>query len=267
MKRQRSFPWLGLTFALCAVGALHAESATPEFSAELVQHGSKGESSSGKLYVGDGRTRMEMSQQGQEIIRITDQNRHVEWILLPQQHKYMERDLPAGPSAQPAGAPSSVAADPCAGAPGVTCHKVGEETIAGRAAIKWEMETTHQGNTMKSTQWIDKERGVPLRQEFANGQKTEMSYVGTETVGGRKVEKWEMVTTVPDQPPLRVTQWYDPGLKLVVRQEFPGGFSSELDAIRVGKQPDHLFSIPAGYERISAPQGALGQPPEGSTSQ
>ena len=41
---------------------------------------------------------------------------------------------------------------------------------------------------------------------------------------------------------------------LAVRQEFPGGMFSELTNIRVGKQPDELFNIPAGYERMTAPQ-------------
>jgi hypothetical protein len=145
--------------------------------------------------------------------------------------------------------------------PGVSCKKLGEETVDGRTAVKWEMESTHRGKIMTSTQWIDKERGVPLRQEFPNGWKMELKYVGPDTVEGRKVEKWEMVTTMPNQSPIRAYQWYDQELNLVVRQEFPGSFTSEVKNIRIGKQPDHLFGIPAGYERASAPQEMMrGQP-------
>ncbi|MGA7982273.1 MAG: hypothetical protein WCA32_18880 [Chromatiaceae bacterium] len=248
-----------LAVGLATTAALHAEAGPPEFSADLVQQGPKGETSSGKMYMGDERTRMDMSQQGQEIIRITDQKRHVEWILFPAQHKYMEHKLPPGPPGHAGGARPSPAADPCAGMPGVTCRKIGDETIDGRAAVKWEMEATHQGKSMKSTQWIDKERGVPLRQDLPNGQKMELKYIGPATVGGRKVEKWEMTTTAPNQTPMHAFQWYDPELKLMIRQEYPGGFTTELDNIQVGKQPDHLFSIPAGYERMSAPQGMPGQ--------
>jgi len=143
--------------------------------------------------------------------------------------------------------------------PGLTCRELGEEEISGRAAVKWEMIASHQGQTMKSTQWIDKERGVPLRQEMPNGQTTELSFVAKETLDGRAVEKWEMVATMPNQSPTRTFQWFDPELELAVRQEFPGGFVSELKSVSVGKQPDHLFSIPAGYERISAPQAMPGE--------
>jgi len=121
--------------------------------------------------------------------------------------------------------------------------------------VKWEMVASHQGETMKSTQWIDKERGVPLRQELPNGQTTELKFVGNEDVNGRQVEKWETITTVPNQPETRTFEWYDPEIGLATRQELPGGMVSELTNIRVGKQPDELFNIPAGYERMSIPQG------------
>jgi len=144
--------------------------------------------------------------------------------------------------------------------PGLTCRNLGEEDIGGRTAVKWEMVASHEGQTMKSTQWIDKERGIPLRQEMPNGQKTELKFIAMEDIGGRQVEKWEMVATMPDQPETRTFQWFDPELDMAVRQEFPGGMVSELTNIRVGEQPDELFNIPAGYERMSAPQGMPGGP-------
>lgn len=242
---------LGLAAAVCAEQVF----AGAEFSAESVQQGPDGEMSSGKMFVGDKRMRTEMSHQGQQVIRVTDENRGVEWILFPDQKKYMERKL-----AGPASSAASPADDPCGGMPGLTCTKVGEEEVGGRLAIKWEMAASHQGQSMKSTQWIDKERGVPLRQEMPNGQTTELKYVGEEDLGGRKVEKWEMVATMPGQPETRSYQWLDPELELAVKQEFPGGMVSELKNIRVGKQPDELFNIPAGYERMTAPQGRPGEP-------
>jgi hypothetical protein len=264
MNRQRLVSWILLAAGLAVAGTLSAQPETPQFSAQLVQQGPKGEKSISKTYVGDERTRLEMSQEGQDVVRITDQERHVEWILFPKQHKYMEHQLPPGPPEHPGTTRPSPAVDPCAGMPGMTCKKLGEETVNGRASVEWEIEMSRGGQTLKSTQWIDKERGVPLRQEFPNGQTMDLKYIGPDTVDGRKVEKWEMVTTMPKRPPMRAFQWYDPALKLVIRQEFPGGFSTELKDIKVGKQPDDLFSIPAGYERISmpnGPQGGGGAPP------
>jgi len=246
----RHLPALGLV-AVLSTGMAFAGS---EFSADSVQRGPKGEMSSSKMYVGDGRVRTEMSHQGQQVIRVTDEKRGVEWIMFPDQKKYMERKL-GGPGGQPPSAKPSPADDPCGGMPGLICHKIGEEEIGGRTAVKWEMETTQGGQTMKSTQWIDKQRGVPLRQEMPNGQTTELKLVGEEELNGRKVEKWEMVATAPGQPDAHSFQWFDEELDLAVRQEFPGGIVSELTNIRVGKQPDELFNVPAGYERMAAPMG------------
>jgi hypothetical protein len=171
----------------------------------------------------------------------------------------MERKL-VGPGGQSPGAMPAAADNPCGGMPGLSCRKVGEEEVGGRMAVKWEIEASHQGQTMKSTQWIDKARGVPLRQEMPNGQTTELKFVGEEDLNGRKVEKWEMVATMPDKPETSSFQWYDPELDLAVRQEFPGGVVSELTNIRVGEQPDELFNIPAGYERMVAPAAPTEMP-------
>lgn len=250
-----------------AIGLLVAASGTvlagTEFSAEISQRGPQGKTSAGKLFMVDKRVRIEMSHQGQQVVRITDEGRGIEWMLFPDQKKYMEQSLgrPGGPDSIP-GTQSVQAENPCSDMPGLTCRKLGEEKIGKRTAVKWEMVASHQDRTMKSTQWIDKERGVPLRQEMFDGQTAELKFIGVEDLNGR-VEKWELVTTMPGRPETRSFQWFDPELKLTVRQEFPGGIVSELKNIRVGKQPDDLFKVPQGYERMAVPvpQGMPGGPP------
>jgi hypothetical protein len=86
-----------------------------------------------------------------------------------------------------------------------------------------------------------------------NGQIVELKLIGIEQIDGRSAEKWEMVTTAPKQQPMATFQWYDPELKLAVREEFPGGYVSELKNIRVDPQPDDLFAVPAGFVRKTAP--------------
>ena len=94
-----------------------------EFSADMVRRGPDGEVTSGKMYVGDGRTRMEMSQQGREVVRISDQKRRMEWILFPAEQNYLERGAPPGGGQAPAPASEpSAEADPCAGTPGMNCR-------------------------------------------------------------------------------------------------------------------------------------------------
>ncbi len=238
--------------AACMVSAhADAEIAGVEFSADMVSRGPDGQATTGKMYVGDTRMRVEMSRQGRNIVRISDQGRHMEWMLFPEQQNYMERAIPAGAQSAP-----SAEANPCAGVEGLTCRKVGEENIGGRAAIKWEMSAVHDGQTATGVQWIDAERALPLKYQMPNGQTMELAMLGQEQINGRTVEKWQMTTAVPDQQPIQTFQWYDPQLKLSVREEFPGGLVRELDNIEIGKQPDSLFEVPAEYSKLDTPPAA-----------
>ena len=242
--------------------AAQADNGQVQFSAEMVRHGPDGKAATGHMYVGDGRTRLEMSQQGREVVRISDRGRGMEWLLFPADKGYMERKLPAAPegAASPS-APPSAESDPCAGMPGVTCRRLGVEDVNGRPAVKWEMSLTHQGQTLTGVQWLDQQRAIPLKHQMPNGQTMELKLLGTETFEGRQVEKWEMTSAVPNQPPTVTFQWYDPELKMAVRDELPGGYVSELKDIRVGPQSDNLFAVPEGYTALKAPPGGA-QPPK-----
>jgi len=96
-----------------------------------------------------------------------------------------------------------------------------------------------------------------------DGQTRELKFVAMEELNGRRVEKWELVATVPGRPETRTFQWFDSELELAVRQEFPGGMVSELKNIRLGKQLHDMLEIPAGYERMTMPPGGPGAPPAG----
>jgi hypothetical protein len=254
---------VGAVLATALVVSAQAETGAAQFSADMVRRGPDGQETTGKMFVGDGRTRMEMSQQGREVIRINDQNRHMEWILFPAEQNYLERGAPPGAEGAPtADKQPSAEANPCDGLPGVTCRRVGVEDVNGRPAVKWELSATQEGKTLTGAQWLDQERGMPLKSVMPNGPTMELKILGPETIDGRQVEKWEMTMTAPNQQPSRTFQWYDPELKLAVREEFPGGYVSELKNIRVGPQPDDLFSVPAGYTRMTMPQGGQ-QPPQG----
>ncbi len=256
---------------LAAAGGVRADGV--QFSADMERRTADGQTQKGRMYVGDGRTRMETSLSGQETVRISDSKNGKEYLLFPSDKTYLERGTPSGGAAGAAAgaAPPSPTAetDPCAGVPGLTCKRVGKEAVNGREAVKWEMTMTDQGRTMTATQWLDVQRpGMPLKQVMPNGQTMELKMVGTETVGGRKTEQWEMTQTLPNQPPATSRQWYDPELKLTVREKFPGGYISELKNIQVGSQPDALFAVPAGYTKKvlpAPPQSAAppGAPPAG----
>ncbi|NEV60732.1 hypothetical protein [Thiorhodococcus minor] len=252
MRIQKRLQLAAVLGAALTVSA-QAEIAGTQFSADMVSRGPDGQSTTGKMYVGDDRMRVEMSQQGRDMVRITDQKNGMEWILFPEQKGYMEREIPQDARSDSPMSQLSAEANPCEGVSGLVCRKAGQEEVAGRPAIKWEMKVERDGQTATGAQWIDVERGLPLKYQMPNGQSMELEMLGSETIDGRPVEKWQMTTTVPNKQPVQTFQWYDPELKLSVREEFPGGFVRELDNIRVGDQPDARFQVPEGYTKMDQP--------------
>ena len=243
------FPlWLLLIAAI----AQAAELKQVQFSADTYQKGPDGTETRGRLYVGDGRMRMEMSRNNQKMVQIFATDQQTTWILFPAQRAYMEQ-RGMGPSQQ-AMQRQNGRSNPCAGIPGSQCRMAGKEKISGREAIKWEMTFNYQGKTLKGTQWIDAERGMVLKQEMPDGQSSSMKFLGLEKMGGRTVEKWEVTFSQGDKAPQRSYRWYDPELNLVTREEFPGGFVREMKNIRIAPQDPSLFQVPAGYKKFTPPK-------------
>ena len=243
-----------LTLGLAALLAAPLVLAEAQFAAEMIQRGPDGKTTMGKIAKGDAKMRTEAVHQGQTMVRIGDEQRGLEWILFPERKSYMERST-LGPDGRVM--PKPTAQDPCVGMPGLNCKPKGEEQVAGRAALVWDITITQQGQTATLTQWIDKERGpaFTLRQTMADGAKVERNFLGKEDLAGRKTEKWEIQMTAPDGKSMKTTEWYDPELQMAIKQEYPGGIVSELVNISVGPQAAELFSIPAGYSRMEMPQG------------
>jgi hypothetical protein len=245
----------GTLFASCLFIAAAGAAAAPsnvQFSAQTVQSSPDKTTRHAQIYVGDNKVRLEYQQDDQKMIQIYDMENQRALLLTPQQRSYIERKLPRGGMANPMLPPSDT--NPCAQMPDAECHKLGRETMYGRPVIKWEMVIKQDDQTLRSQYWIDAERNMPLRQVFPDGTVSEMRLLGKETLHGRKTERWEITTTRPDQESMTTTQWYDPELKIAIREELPGGYFRELRDIKLGPQPEDLFKVPEGYRQTTAPQ-------------
>ncbi len=223
-----------------------------EFSADFIQSMPQQESQQGKIYIGNEQVRTEVTVSDEAMVQIIDMKQQAAYMLDPEQQTYMEHK--AGPGEM---MPETAAKDanPCAGMQNLSCNKIGVEAINGRPAEKWELKSTAQEQSSQMLIWLDQERHIPVRQTFPDGATMEMRLVGRETLNGRNTEKWEMTATRPGDQSSVAYQWFDPELKINIREERPGGFVSELRNIRIGKQPADLFSVPPGYKEMSIPQG------------
>jgi hypothetical protein len=72
---------------------------------------------------------------------------------------------------------------------------------------------------------------------------------GTETIGGRTADKYELKTSVRGQS-LTVNVWIDTRLRIVLKSDMQGSLTYELQNVQEGPQPASLFEMPAGYQKV-----------------
>jgi hypothetical protein len=221
-----------------------------QFSAVAVQRFPQGEPKTAQMYVGHDVIRRDFQDQNRQIIEIIKMKSGKRYVIFPQQKSYQEYN--EQPMNIGLGSSKPTNTNPCTGMPGEVCTKLGTEMVFGRKADKWEVVREQRGQKIKALIWIDVERGQALRQFFPDGTVIELKQVASDTVNGRKTEKWESVLKKPNGQTNNTMQWYDPELGIIIREEIPGGYVRELTQIKVGPQPDKLFAIPNGYQKQAA---------------
>ncbi|MCP5141359.1 MAG: hypothetical protein H6926_02975 [Chromatiales bacterium] len=251
----RTFPGKTVTvlLAACALLASHGVAARADFSADTTMTSAQGQTMSGRMVVSKGRVRLEYEVKGQTVVQINDPANQKIWMLFPARKQFTVRDAP--PGALTSGLGASARENPCEELTGAECTDLGDDEIHGRAARKWMVRMSRMGQTMTMTQWTDKARGFPLRQDFGGGAGAELVLIGEEEIDGRPVEKWRLTMQRGDAS--RVDeQWFDPELGTTIREHKHDGSTRALTRIRVGDQDETLFQIPSGYHQLDADAGA-----------
>jgi hypothetical protein len=221
-----------------------------QFSAQAVQTMPNRPEMVANMYVGKNAVRTDYTANGQKVIEIVylDQKRRV--MILPDQSSYMEKIDESVPSIDA----GNKNINPCAGLNGITCKKLGTENVNGRNAVKWEMTSKQNtGREVKTLHWIDVERNMPVKEFFQDGTVSELRNIKNEKVNGRNTEKWELIISSPDGNKTKSYQWYDPALKIEIREEMPGGYVRELRNIKQENQSAKLFEIPSSYKKVTQP--------------
>jgi len=79
----------------------------------------------------------------------------------------------------------------------------------------------------------------------------ERKHLGTETVDGKKTEKYRIVYAAGNKRET-IFQWIatDSGFPIKTAAE-DGSWTTEFKNLKTGKQPDTLFEIPAGYQKLT----------------
>lgn len=213
-----------------------------DFSAEVVQGTSQGQSVRGRMYVGAGRVRTEMKQNDQLLIEIIDPGKGLAWMVDEGRKVYSERSVPQ------VIAPSADSRSPCDGVEGTDCRQMPDEVRNGRNARKWLLRIKGE----ERQQWNDAIHNFPIQIVEAGQVVMAKVFIGAEVLNNRQVERWRTLqqnaSTVVENE-----QWYDPQLNIAIRQVAQDGSFSELRNIQLGLQADALFELPQGYRKLDAP--------------
>jgi len=236
----------GLFVAGCFLSfSANAFDVAQEFSAEAVQSIPGRPSMNVKMFISKKAVRTESTMNGNTVVEIVypKDNRRV---LLNQLRKtYIEQKAQNNKTTKV----KKINSSPCNSIVNATCKKLGKEKISGRDAVKWEMTVQRNGQSFKSLHWLDKKRHMPLREQFHDGTVSTMTLSGKEKINGRNTEKWKLQAIRPDGQKMESKQWYDPKLKMVIRETLSGGYVRELRNIKVARQNKSLFTIPSDYKK------------------
>ncbi len=220
------------------------------FSAEAVQSAPGMQSTRMNLFVsGDKSVRIEMSTPQGKVIQQYIASSGVMRVLYPDTKEYLEQK-----SSAPFSMPGEEVLNPCENMPYSNCEKIGDEKVNGQQAVHWKIKRPgRDGKEFIVEQWLDKKRGITLREQLPNGININASMVGSEEVNGRETERWEVIMTAADGKTQTSTRWYDKELGITVREVFPNGSVRELKNIQVRKPDAKLFMLPEGYRKLDVP--------------
>jgi len=251
----------GLLVAGCFLSfSASAFEVAQEFSAEAVQTVPGHPSMNVKMFISKNAVRTESMMNGNMVIEIVYPNDKRRVLLNQHRKTYIEQKAEKNSSAKS----KKLSSSPCSGILNATCKKLGKEKINGRNATKWEMTVQRNRRSFKSLHWLDKKHHMPLREQFPDGTVSTMTMSGKEKINGRNTEKWNIKATRSNAQSIESQQWYDPKLKMVIREILPGGYVRELRNIKVAKQNKSLFKVPSDYKKESK-YGMM--PPEQMTQQ
>jgi len=231
-----------ILYLSAAISPLYAASS---FTADAVQI--RGENSShSKMFWLNGKVRFEYTEDGVSMAQIFD-NRNNEIIWLDNDNKYyLKREMSASEKVT-AGSKAKKNDDPCKEFSDAECVFLKQTTMNGRAAEKWLITLSNNGNDFHIFQWIDSKYKSILRQENSDGTGLSVDIKEHQEINGRKVRKLTMTAFAASGEQKQGVQWYDNELDIVVKQMYQNDIIDELRNIKVGEVSEKLFIVPDAY--------------------
>jgi len=244
----RRFIALTGAFVFAAMPLLAQSTPLVTFTAETVQTAPDQPDRMGTIIKSGQFMRLEFEQNGQPIIQILRPTEGKTFILYPDTRSYFEQDIPAQPEEFLESYTPPCPAEAEAG--GLQCTRIGLEMFQTIPVERWHIGTTGDSGQMLIL-W-DPTRKRALRQEMSDGTLVQMSLLDMQVIEGRNAEHWVTEVSRQGEVSLRSEWWYDPELKLILREALPGNTLRRLQNIATGPVDPALFTVPDGWQRLTA---------------
>ncbi len=241
-------PLIALFAALTLSSTARAQS-LPSYTAETVQTTPDQPDRAGVITKSGQLLRLEFTQDGQQIIQILRPTEGITYVLFPATQSYIERRGPAAPEEF-----ADSYTPPCpteAEQNGLQCRRLGLEVYQSIPVERWHISA--EGDPSQMLILWDPTRKRALRQEMSNGTLVQMTFLGRQEIENREAEHWVTEVSRQGAVTMRNEWWYDPALKLVLRETLPDGTRRKLQNIIVGEVDPRLFTVPDGWQRLDAP--------------
>ncbi len=238
-----------LALALPATGRAQTAPAAPKraYMATAISQAPGQPVQEGRVVKSGTDIRLEYSRGGRRVIQIIRPTRGEMFMLDPEARTWFVIRGEPQPDATADGYQS-----PCpAPAPQVRCEMKGTAVSSGITAERWLI--TAPGQTRPAVILWDPARRRALEQEAPDGTKMVTRFAEMTTYEGRPVERWLVTVTRPGQPEVKGEWWFDPELRVAVREFIEGGEMRGLKDIRPGPVDEALFSPPADWTQVKPP--------------
>lgn len=116
--------------------------------------------------------------------------------------------------------------------------------------VVWNIMT---GEKMYMEMPIDLSKKPRVEEKFEG--EIDRKQVGTETIDGHPTKKY-LITYKANNKQEQVYQWMATDINFPVKTAaVDGSWTQEFKNIKMGSQPDKLFEVPAGYQKMQMPGG------------
>ncbi len=192
--------------------------------------------------------RLEFTRDGRQEIQILRPADGIMYILDPEARTYVEITGQSIPVTS-----ENAYTTPCPDQQPASdrCQLIGSDVVSGIDVERWAIATGADSKPLVIL-W-DSTRRRALRQDFPDGSAMVMAFKAMEVLDGRNAEHWTIEITAPGRPVQRGDWWFDPELRLVLREDLPGGETRRLENITVGPVDPATFRVPAGWQRVDLP--------------